>query len=307
MSLLQDIIGEATAKSGDVPRMLRLCLVLAKRLQHQPLEEWVRYELEGYPVDVGLPAYRRFRCRNRGVFENNGKRMTLDIAMSVLPEALHPYYQKADVHDGVGELVDLLARTTANGDGALQIHWPVELAVHYGSEMTENAQCVKAWKEISAAALAGMIDQVKTRVLDFALEIEAVAPTAGDIAGTDPSVKEEKMTQIFNTTIAGPVQNIANGNTNVTQHARFDVAPGDLDGLLRALRGANMGNDDIDRLKEAIEQDQAEPATDSMGAKVKEWLGDVTVRAATGAAGIGLDKLGAVVVPAIKHYLGMDS
>lgn len=80
MPLLQDIIGEATAKSGDVPRKLHLCLVLAKRLKHQPLEQWARYELGGYPVDVLLPTYRSgFRCRNRGLYEHFAGRRILEV------------------------------------------------------------------------------------------------------------------------------------------------------------------------------------------------------------------------------------
>jgi hypothetical protein len=85
MGVLQEIIREATTKDGDVPRMLRLCLLLGKRLGHTPLITWVQHELEGYPQDVVLPSYREFRCRSRALFENFARRETIDIPLSFIP------------------------------------------------------------------------------------------------------------------------------------------------------------------------------------------------------------------------------
>ncbi len=300
MSVLQEIIREATAKDGDVPRMLRLCLLLGKRLGHIPLTTWVQHELEGYPLAETLPPYREFRCRNLGLFENVVSRETHEIPLSCLPKEFRKRYESAKILDGVGELVHLL---NVKESSTLQIPWPPTLAYTYVSKLSPNSKCVRAWSEISAAELAGMLDQVKSKVLGFALDIENESPNAGDIPGTDLLLKEEKLTQIFNTNIndGGTVQNLANGSQNFTQSVTTGIQAGDLPALLAVLRAQGVPESDVASLQEAIDVDKDV----GMGATIKKWIGDLASRAATGAVTIGLDKVTSLVVPAISAYLGL--
>lgn len=302
MGVLQEIIREATTKDGDVPRMLRLCLLLGKRLGHAPLTTWVQHELDGYPLAAALPSYREFRCQNRGLFENFRYRVTLDIPLSFLPKDLAKNYQFAEIRDGVGELAHLLM--AGKDKGALQIPWIPEVALFYLKDMAEGGYCVKAWSEISASELAGALDQIKSRVLGFALDIELEAPTAGDIVGTDHLLlKEGKLKQIFNNNITGTVQNLANGSRDFTQSAATGIQAGDLPGLLALLRDQGLPERELASLNDAIEADK----TDGMGATVKKWMGDLASRAATGAVAIGLDKVTAVVMPALTGYFSIPS
>lgn len=300
MGVLQEIIREATAENSDVPRMLRLCLLLGKRLNHTPLTTWVQHELEGYPEDAVLPPYRVFRCRSRGRFENFQGGVTLDIPLSCIPENLWPRYESANIRDGVGELAHLLSNS--QDKGGLQIPWPPELALIYASKLSPNSQCIKAWSEISVAELAGALDKIKSKVLSFALDIESEAPDAGDIPGTDHlRLKEEKLTQIFNTNIndGGTVQNLANGSQNFTQSVTTGIQPGDLPALLTVLRTQGVPESDLASLQDAIDADREV----GMGTTVKKWIGDLASRAATGAVTIGLDKVSSLIVPAITAYL----
>ena len=201
LSLINDIIVEATSKEGDVPRMLRLCLVLAARLNHDPLKNWARSELNGYSVDLELPKYRKFRTRNRGRFHSTYVNGVLDVPISLLPEKLRPHYEIAEMRDSIGEYVHLLSRSDDGGE--MCIYWSPELALQYASKLIVNGQCISAWMEISTSELAGMVDQIKSMVLGFALDIEAEAPDVGEITGPSLAVSEQKVTQIFNTNIAG--------------------------------------------------------------------------------------------------------
>jgi hypothetical protein len=169
--------------------------------------------------------------------------------------------------------------------------------------MQPDFDCVRAWSQITAAELAGALDQIKSRVLGFALDIEQEAPNAGDIPGTDHLLQEEKLTQIFHTNIPGPVQNVANGSQNFTQSATSGIQSGDLPALLARLSDSGLPQTEVQSLREAIEADKDV----GMGATVKKWMGDLASRAATGAVEIGLDKVSAVVLPAITGYFGIAS
>jgi len=301
MGVLQEIIREATSRDGDVPRMLRQCLLLGKRLGHTPLTTWVQYELNGYPTDVELPSYRQLRTRNCGLFENSYHRVTLEIPLAFLPDDIAENFKSANLRDGVGELAHLLAASQDGGDGRLQIPWLPEVTLLYLKDMVQGGYCRRAWSEISASELAGALDQIKSKVLGFALDIEVEAPTAGDIPGTDHLLlKEEKLQQIFNNNITGTVQNLANGSKNFSQTSSTGITAGDFAALVALLANQGLAEKEIASLRDAVEADNA----DGLGTKVKEWLGDLASKAATGAVTIGLDKVTAVVMPAINAYLG---
>lgn len=300
MSVLQEIIKEATAEESDVPRMLRLCLLLGKRLRHAPLTAWVQHELEGYPEDMALPSYRILHCRNQGTFRNGTAQVTTDIPMSVIPEPLRFRFETAEMRESIGELAHLLAGGSQDRK-ALHIAWPPEVALVHASKASPNAQCVSAWSLISVAELAGALDQIKSKVLGFALDIEQESPDAGDIPGPDSQLKEEKVTQIFNTNIhGGTVQNLANGSQNFSQSATSGIQPGDLSALLTLLRNEGLPEREVTSLRNAIESDNEA----DKGSTVTKWIGDLVLRATTGAAEIGLDKVTSIVVPAVMAYLG---
>ena len=300
MGVLQEIIREATEKDGDVPRMLRLCLLLGKRLRHAVLTTWAQCELEGYPLSVELPKYRQFRCRNRGRFQNIAHSVTLDIPLSHLPPEFATKVQLVWMRDGVGELAHLL-EVGKDPTKTPAVPWPPEATLLYLQNMAEGAHCSSAWSEISVSELAGALDQIKSKVLGFALDIELEDPTAGDVPGTDHlSLKEDKMTQIFNNNITGTVQNLANGSSDFTQKATAGVQTGDLTALLTLLRDQGLPDNELETLRAAAETD----SKDGLGTKVKEWAGDLASRAVTGAAQIGLEKISTIVLPAITDYLG---
>ncbi len=287
MGLLQEITEEAVSKNTDIPRLLRLCLVLAARLGHAPLKEWARLELEGYPIEVAVPPYRVMRVRNLGQFEDGHHAPKMfEIPVSLLPESIRDHYKKSEFRDSVAEcahLVDSLDKKT----GRLQIPWPIELAVKYASKLVSHGQCAKAWMEVSPSELVGLLDQIRTKVLAFVLEIEAADPSAGEIGGpAKTKLQTEAVTHIFNTTITGPVQNLALGSSNVWQSAVSSISSGDEPALLKALESMGVSEDDRGALHDALVKDRAGGAK-GMGAKVKEWLGGMAKKASETAASEG--------------------
>jgi len=302
MSLLKEIIAEATGKTTDTPRLLRLCMVLAHKFNNEPLRTWARQELEGYAPDAPVPSYRKVRGRNQGYFDG-AFRGEIDIPLSLLPEKLRPHYDRIELRDCIGEYAHL-ANGAQNEEAGLAIPWPPELALKYLRGYVTGSQCIRAWIALSPAELAGMIDKIKTKVLAFALEIEAEAPDAGDIESPTGNVlKEERVTQIFYTTIQGDVQNLATGGKTVTQTAIGTVKVGDIGSLMATLRTAGVSEDDLKALETALESDK-EHRGGGIGEAVKGWIGDLLLKASSGVATIGADKVTSLVLQAIQAYLG---
>ena len=59
MPLIHDIQSELLDDEKDVSSILRKLKVLASKLEVDILEDWVTYEVGGYPIDVPVPDYRK--------------------------------------------------------------------------------------------------------------------------------------------------------------------------------------------------------------------------------------------------------
>lgn len=290
MGHLQDIINEALGKSVDLPRLLRICLLLAHRLDYLPLAEWARHELNGYPDDAALPVYRHLSSINQGRFAGQWSGV-FQIPLSRLPEVLQDRYAGHDFRQGVAEAQALVAQSEGE-KRSLRVNWPAELAIHVGMNFVHGSQCVEAWQEMSKASVVGLLDQVVTRILDFALQIEREHPHAGEIGSSANQPSESAMTQVFNMTI-GSVQNMAAGSTGVTQVASSSVTTGDWNSLQQALTQQGVSQGEIAKLNDALKVD-GPPQQGSIGPAVGGWLS----KAAQGATSQVISKL-------VLDYLGL--
>ena len=69
MTLLREIQDNAVGKDASAEVLLRQCLVLASRLQHDELRVWATQELRGYPPQTERPPYRKpFHTNVLGTF-----------------------------------------------------------------------------------------------------------------------------------------------------------------------------------------------------------------------------------------------
>jgi hypothetical protein len=272
MSLLQDIQNECTEKDASVSRLLRLCLRLAAALKNEPLKTWVTHELNGYPDNAPLPSYRVFPVSSSGYFTGPfGSSATLQISVSVLPKESQDGYRFARLNQPIAQYESLIQGENSSV-GQFQIPWPIWLAVKYASKMTRDMQCIQAWQNLPAPGIFGLIDTIKTRVLQMAIEIEANDPNAGEVLSIPPNIKDSTVNQIINNTIIGSqIQNVAVGLGGITQSASEQVKSGDLASLAAFLERIGIPGDDIAALSVAVTEDKTE-GNPGIGAKALGWL-----------------------------------
>lgn len=305
MSLIHDIQAAAISQETDVPTLLRMCKLLAARISHNQFAQWVDSELNGYPNIQSLPDYRVVRVDSYGSFIGAYARADkLQIPLSILPEEIREHYRLAYMASSISAYSSLL---DGNTSGSVQEAWPMELAVHHASKAVNDMQCIAAWKEIPIGAVVRLLDSVKTRILGFAIDLEREAPEAGDTPiGKQPPVSQEKMTQIFNTNINGSVGNLTNAGTKFSQTASVSVTPGDWQALKTYLATLGLTENDFNGLQVELEEARklASPK-DALEGNAGSWIGRLASKAASGAAGIGIEVAAAGIAKAIALYLGL--
>lgn len=301
MSLLREIQNAASDSSFPIQDLLKKCLILGARLGHDPLREWATLELNGYPPGAELPRYRRVHVADVRAHVVLGltHASNVSIARGAVPVDMQEDFYSADVRDPIAAVHDLVA-----SDNELGIMVDAGLANHivqrmYGDDM---AGSISMRRVVGRSQFVALIDTVRTRILEFALEIEKLNEDAGDAPSGSAPLPLDKVQYVYNTTIMGGATNVAVGGTDVTQIAG-DVKQGDWGSLESALRSIGIPGNDLAELKTALEEDEVEGA-EGLGSRTRGWLEKIGIKAKSGgialAGGVGTE----LIADLILKYLG---
>ena len=305
MSLLRDIQNAAVDPNTDVATLLRKCKILAVRLGSEEFKRWVDHELNGYEKIEDLPEYRILHTESYGDFAGafgSGLR-NAPIPPLCLPEELRDRITKSYLMQPISAYASLINREEKSDPHE---QWPADMTALFGRKIYRDMNCLSAWKVIPHNALIALVDTIKTRVLNFVLEIEEEAPDAGEAPPHQPPLPQEKVSQVFNTYITGNVQNVATGSSHFTQAGEFRVVEGDFSTLAEYLRSYGVANKDVDKLKDAIDTDKKVDGKAAFGKRVQAWLAEMVGKAASGTWKVGTSAATTVLGKALAKYFGLE-
>jgi hypothetical protein len=228
MSLLRDIQDAAIATDRPLASVLRKARVLAARLDNESLRRWVSHELNGYPLDTTLPAYRALRqVPVRGAFAGPFRQVN---NMPIPPLAFPRELRDGELFTfSFDQPVAAYEEMLHADPGDFQAPWPADALVALRPSMGDMG-CLTAWRVLARGEVVGVVEGVRNRLLEFVLELEQEAPEAGEADPSELPVSAERITQIFHTTIyagttmtdqsinvQGTTGNIAGGQGNTTR------------------------------------------------------------------------------------------
>lgn len=254
MSLLRDIQNSAVDTHVPLTSLLRKCKVLAARLGSKEFKVWIDNELNGYSSKEGVPQYRVLRVNSKGHFSGpfqTGLR-NADIPLSCIPEQFRENLRTSYLMEPIAALESLVENADS---GLAQEPWNPDLVVYVGQQIYDGMNCMQAWKVIPINSVVASLDSVRTRILNFVLEIETEDPDAGEAPVNSVPVPPEKVTQIFNTYITGNVGNVATGGKNFNQETRLAEHDKELFAqILNALSRSTADTKAIERLSAMVEE-----------------------------------------------------
>jgi len=304
MSLLKEIQDAAVDAKTDVAQVLRKCRVLASRLQHDELKLWVQKELDGYANGEAVPDYRVKQCHSKGHFVGvaGAQLNNAPIPTQNLPEALQRQITCVRFRESISALENLAQTGELDSFGS---PWPPELIQAYAEAFYENMTLIQAHQVIPRNSIVSIIETVRNRVLNFALEIEAANPDAGEAAVDSAPIPKQTVNQIYNNYITGNVGNIASGSSHSSQTAILQIAAGDRDALRSALSSVGISGRDATELEKAISADPKLAPGQPFGAQVSTWLGKMVAKSARGLLKVSSDVAVGALTAAVKSYCGL--
>lgn len=223
MSLLREIQDGVAGDTVSLSALLRKVKLLANRIGVREIGEWAGHELSGYDSIAELPPYRGpFEATVLGnAFGPFGSALKrFPIPMLALSEEYRndPLFKLYFLH-GVAELESLAAAKQT-----LHAPWPSDTVAAFpiitkGGTFKIDPEMifVEIWKEIPYSTLIGVLDAVRTRLLDLSMQLGEEEPSVEHEQRITNPERVERATNTFNTIVYAGAANVALGNRGVAQ------------------------------------------------------------------------------------------
>ena len=297
MTVLDEILDASTDSSVPIADLLRKVQIAATRLGASEIAAWARSELSGYGPDDTLPPHRRVHSIVMGLFTGP---MQSQITQHLTAGPGMESMWEVDLRQ---PLVELQSLSEAPGDGDPRIEWPANVVQMYAESGTYRIQyhnLFSAWNVLTKQSLRGVIDVIRTRAMEFALDLQTSFPDAGSLGG--PTVES---TPALAQTVYNITNNITGHGTNIATgpgaQQTSTVAIGDETALIAKLAELGLGESDRDEFVSALRDDGID------GPRATNFLARIRSGAISLAAGLTTDVAAEVLVSLGRAFLGLTS
>lgn len=303
MKLADEIVGILSSSDGVLSEALIKTKVLLHQIGHKELVSWVNKELNGYDDDDDLPDYR---VVNAQVLVNASNAAYQVTSHPVPLGHLDEDYRKQLERGIMPHSLAVIEQFAENSEGSLQSPIPMEANGLLGEGLANGYQIQRAWCEIPITSVANILMQVRSRLLDFVLEL------SGEFAGANTAEEvKEKASQfdaanLFNHTIFGDNTTIVVGSENA-QTVTNSITKNNFEELRAELSKNGVSDEDIGDLEIAIQEDAkiVNGDTSEYGPAVQSWLQKMLSKAVDTSWQVELGIASSLLATALNNYYGI--
>jgi hypothetical protein len=301
MKLIHEIIELLSSDTGSLNNALLKAKVLLHKLGEKDLITWVNSELNGYNSIDDLPGYRVFKVSVMGNFSNLTYRyQDQPLPLAHLDKKLRQCLETTHLNQSVAVL-----ESYAKDESDLQVTIAPELYPALSKGLSGGYHIENAWGKHSAGAILQAITEVRSRLLDFVLELSERIPEELAEDKMKERSKEIGTSELFRNAVFGDNATIVVGNSN-TQNIRNTIAKNDFEGLAAELRKYDVREEELTSLRKAIDADEGAPEHEEQkfGKNVRNWLSAMLEKATNAVWSINLGITGNLLTEALKAYYG---
>jgi AbiTii len=297
--LLDDIIAILSDSKGSLTDALLKTKVLLHQIGKKELATWVTNELSGYPDDQPgtVPPYRVVGMQVHGHVTNMAWQMS-DYILPILhlPRTRQQQLTECQFTESIASIEEMTKKP-----GQLRRPLPAEFGATIKKVLTPGTHVVSAWCELNMIQVENILTQVRSRLLDFMLELKGAV---GDVAEKElpekaQAVHAEKLftTAIYNTGSGTVVL----GSTNV----QVNNKQGDIDGLLAEVKKLGFEKEELEELRQAVIEDKSKNEKPSITeGETSKWYMKALKKIGKGTLDVGVDVLSKVISESLKNYGG---
>lgn len=312
--VLRDLRNRVLDEDASISGLLRMCVMLSSLTGSESLRSWAQAELRGYNDDVDLPEYRKLALP---LYIDSQSGPTLvrgqQISVFAVPrETRSAFDGPVQFRQAIQELAEL----ANSDDGSIAISRPgfAEVAALWTSQLGMFQQVDRIYHQVSRSAIAGMVDVVRTTLVELVADIAVGVPVhelpTRARVNAAVNVNVYGGSQDDNSITVGSNSGVVGQGTGSLQSQTNGVASEHLATLIADLRVASESiadeddradvNQAIDDLETSVSVDQPDVAVvdrrvrslrrlaDSIGGALVAALSSEGARLALAAAGVGI-------------------
>ncbi|MBN7768832.1 hypothetical protein KUV44_00020 [Marinobacter daepoensis] len=302
MRLINEIIEILSSEKPNLTNALIKTKVLLYKIGQKELVGWVNNELNGYQTGEEIPPYRILPSQVLVNAANMAYQVNSHpIPLAHLDDDLRKSLERSELNQSLAVLEEF-----ANSDtDSLERPLPMEWVPLLNQGLSNNYRIQKAWCEISVTGIVQILTEVRSRLLDFLLELSSEFGEEMSDEEVKNKANEVDSASMFNSAMFGDNTTILVGNQNA-QHVVNSKIQNDFSELEKELKKQGVTDEDVSELKLAIENDGE--ATDHVnkeyGPAVKSWFKNMIAKAADGTWQVNLGVAGNVISGLLNGYYG---
>lgn len=305
MSLLHQIQESVVQDGVNLGSVLLKLRLLAARLGSDDLEEWVKYESEGYPSNAVLPEYRIIGVTYTGTFSGpfGSGIKNAPIPPILIEQFADDSWNSHSVRQSIAAVGELVKSSPEGGIFHINAS---NLILLLQGKIYENYACNAISGSISVVSLSEISQAVRNRVLELTIELEKSIPSAAHITfGTQNMNKDNasKAQQITQQIIYGNVGNAISGGSKSTINVNIDSY--NTESVVNYLKESGIPEEDAREFSLIVESEKPSSPEEPFGKDTKNWIASNIKKAADGTWKIGIAVATKVLTEAALKYYGL--
>lgn len=303
MQLVDEIIELLSASKPSLENALFKAQVLAHKLGEEELKKWVDSELKGYPDREDLPPYRVLHVTVMGNFSNGAYRYTdQPLPIMKVDKRLREKLETTRLMQSIA-VIEKWSKSESDLSIVIAPEMYRELSKGLGGGYTVE----RAWGKHSVGAMLQVVVEVRSRLLDLALQLSDRIPREPETSQIKAVSKEVAVGEIFRNAVFGDNATIVVGGGSI-QGVANSVVKNDFASLAAALRQHHVSEADIVALEGAIADDAKSLSEDQgLGPRVRQWMGGMVAKAGSAAWEVGIGAAGNLLGAALAAYYGLGA
>ena len=253
--LIDSIIRDLT-NDAPISRIMLKAQAIASVLRIDDFSSWVKKEQNGYVKGDDIPDYRKTKCTAKVNLTQGFKIITnYDVPVDAIPDKLaREMLSYIYFSEPISEIEQLSNK--ADPEGLLKVVAPAYAYAKVGV-IFPYANVDMLWKLVNVTAASSVVEKVKSRMLDFFIELDKK-----QLLGIDFNLLEGKqeVAQVMNQTINAGIYYSGTGDVNLNKSVVCNSISFDKESMISLMQQIREchefdGNQDAEDELAAIEQE----------------------------------------------------
>ena len=211
MQLVDEIIELLSASKPSLENALFKAQVLAHKLGEEDLKKWVDSELKGYPGREALPPYRVLHVTVMGNFSNGAYRYS-DQPLPIMKVEKRLREKLETTH--LTQSIAVIEKWSKSESDLATVIAPEMYGV-LSKGLGGGYSVERAWGKHSVGAMLQVVVEVRSRLLDLALQLADRIPREPETSQIKAVSKEMAVGEIFRNAVFGDNATIVVGNGKI--------------------------------------------------------------------------------------------